>query len=177
MIIEDKVYYSVSKSFLHDIGLSLTANDAVHQEDNAVPLVVDSRVKCHHCTAVIKLKDMRKHVGKHILQKTLKNQHVIATCGFCGKHDTCISDLECSSRRGANLFFRIKSDCSYRVEYNKQPTKYSTRNKCSNGLVRCKVCKIVFWKYNIKLHFDESHDSADFPEDYLISDAERSAMM
>ena len=177
MINEDKISYSVCKSFLHDIGLSLAANDAANQDENTVSLIPEKKVKCYHCASVVKLKDMRKHVGGHILRNTLKNQHLISTCGFCGRNDICTSDLVCSSRRGANQFYRMKSDCAYKVEFNKQPIKYSTRNKCSNGLVRCKECNVVLWKYNIKLHYNVVHNSDNIPEDFTMSDSERCAMM
>jgi hypothetical protein len=135
-------------------------------------------VKCYHCNSTLKLKDMRKHVGRHVLTKTLANQHTAVTCGFCGRL-SCSNQLEQTSRRGAVEFFRMKSDCSYRVLPKKQPTKFSTRNICSNGLLRCHRCAepADVWKYNMSIHFAEVHDSNHTPEEWVISDDERRGLI
>ena len=126
-------------------------------------------IYCYHCKCTLKLKDMRKHVGRHILQKTLSNPHTANTFGFCGRA-FCSNQLEQTSRRGAVEFFRMRSDCSYRVLPKKQPTKFSTRNICSNGMLRYHRCvePADVWKYNMSIHFAEVHDSDHTPEDWII---------
>ena len=63
-------------------------------------------------------------------------------------------------------------------EYDTMQCNFSRfGSSSSNGFLKCKICENGIWKYNIKMHFEESHASDDFADDYVISDAERRSMM
>ena len=176
VVLAEKVVYSISKSPLHDIGLSLTSRDEnIHQENNIVQ-VNDTRVKCYHCAALVHLKDMRKHVGRHMLNQTLINEHSVTTCGFCGRN-ICSNELVVSSHKKGNVYYKLKSNCSYAIKPKKGYTTYSGRNTCSNGVIKCKICKADIWKYNIRIHYSEVHTNTSLPEDLIISDVEKGVVL
>ncbi len=109
IVLDDDIYYSVNKSFFHDIGLQLRVADEQEQPGTsaAVPMALESRVKCKHCNASLKLKDMRKHIGRHILKSTFKMPHTVKTCDFCGCSD-CDNELVESSRSGRKYFIILE---------------------------------------------------------------------
>ena len=118
IMLGDKIVYSIDKSFVHGLGLSIAANNSARQqEDNNVELNKDSRVKCYICDAIVKLKDMRKHVGKHVLSNTL--QHTLSTCGYCGR-SSCESHLKQTSRKKGQVYYRTETNCRYRFEIFKK---------------------------------------------------------
>ena len=58
---EDTIFYLVNKSFLHDIGITLTHN-AIEAVAIDQAITKDSLVKCEVCSTKLKLKKMRKHI-------------------------------------------------------------------------------------------------------------------
>ena len=40
----------------------------------------DGSIKCHHCNDLLKVNDMRMHVGRHILRKSMAYPHSVSTC-------------------------------------------------------------------------------------------------
>ena len=48
--------------------------------------------------------------------------------------------------------------CSYGYAFSlKSATKSSKRTPCTNRPTRCKICKCVFWSYNILIHYALQH--------------------
>ena len=105
---------------------------------------------CHNETSKkFKLKDMRSHVGKHILFEfrniaqfsTLKPGAVIGLdpCGWCGR-DGCLTQL---SKKGNTLASPIvTSSCEYhygKMAYGRAAT-CSQSSPCSNVPIHCPVC-------------------------------------
>ena len=112
MVRETGVAYVLSKSFVHDIGLTLSTCVASNAPVDAP--ANDGSIKCHHCNDQLKVKDMRVHVGRHILRITLASPHLVSTCGYCGRR-TCISTLVIPSQRGQKKYYKVETDCSYKV--------------------------------------------------------------
>ena len=172
---ENGVSYVLSKSFVHDIGLTLSARVTAD-----VPVDVpanDGTVKCHHCDARLKVKDMRVHVGRHILNKTLTIPHSVSTCGYCGRQN-CVSTLVVSSRRGQQQYYKVESDCSYKVQASKNKSTFSVRNKCTNTVLQCPICHKSMWKYNLPLHVAEEHTGMNMPTDdnFIVSEEEKKTL-
>ena len=48
--------------------------------------------------------------------------------------------------------------CTYGYSFSlKAAVKSTIRTPCTNRPVRCKVCKCVFWSYNIMTHYALNH--------------------
>ena len=62
------VAYVLSKSFVHDIGLTLSTRVASNAPVDAP--TNDGSIKCHHFHDRLKVKDMRMHVDRHIEKNT-----------------------------------------------------------------------------------------------------------
>ena len=116
------------------------------------------QVTCNVCHKQIDLLNMRTHIGVHILKGNLNP----SCCGFCGK-GSCQNMLVDSTKGRGKQFYKITSNCDYKVEWNKRP-QYSTRNHCSNLLSHCTVCKASIWTYNMQNHYETRHpDFEDVP--------------
>ena len=172
--------YSLSKSLMHDIGITL-AGRISHSDHTDAP-ANDGSVKCHHCDARMQLKGMRLHVARHILNKTLRTAHTVATCGFCGRtscrrsscrRSSCTSKLVQSSSRGREKYYKVESDCTFKVLPKKQLYTFSQRTKCTNMVMNCTICMLSVWKYNFHLHMLEKHPAEEVPSDTVICEKEK----
>ena len=93
---------------------------------------------------------MRQHVAGHILLDHLEN-----ACGYCGGQ--CLSKLIPTNKRKGVQYYKIDSECRYKIEFKKLPTMFSRRNKCTNILMKCRVCSHDIWKYALATHFSRVH--------------------
>ena len=59
----------------------------------------------------------------------------------------------------------------------KNQHKKSARNTCTNVILKCTLCKDDIWKYNMLLHFENNHSDRDLPDNYFITDEERSSVL
>ena len=143
-------------------------------------------VPCQLCSQPYKIKDMRAHVGRHILHSsrlqvedsdsdsdlprpdtmTEDNEAFTTTdpCGWCGQEGHCITQLVA---KGKN--FAVISNCDYhytRMQYTKASTFVSGKSICTNVPLRCHLCKHdtdqpfqvpTFWKYNFIHHIIKYH--------------------
>ena len=50
--------------------------------------------------------------------------------------------------------------------------KISALNPCTNRPVKCDLCKLVVWSYNIRIHYEQTHPNNDLPEIYLLKNDE-----
>ena len=115
---------------------------------------------------------MRMHVAKHILSGELEGSK---TCGFCGQ-DTCEIKLKSSSRGRGKTFFKISEwDCIYFYQYGSAKKFNKKNNPCTNIYQRCPIsgCLTDVWKYNFKAHFEEKHDSEEYPEQMIVCPEEK----
>ena len=126
--------------------------------------------KCKLCNKSIKTREMRSHVGAHILSDNLQYR-----CGFCGgPNGNCENKLIISSKKKGKSFYKVSSICHNKILNLKKPDALSRRNKCTNHVLMCPRCSSTQWKYNLPEHFADSHKEFDIPIDLIISDKERS---
>jgi len=136
----------------------------------------DTKVACKvpNCKERTDLKEMRTHVGEHILRGHVAGPNV---CGFCGL-STCENTLVQTSSKGVKKYFRLESSCAYSYSFGKNPEKLSRRIVCTNHVVKCVVpnCSASVWTYNFVCHYTEAHPEiaeCDIPK---IDDVERARM-
>ena len=141
-------------------------------------------VECYFCTTKTKLKDMRNHVGRHILcafrdvEDTLSLKEGmwigVNPCGWCGR-EGCKVQLSSNNN--------ISSSCSYhytKMMYAKA-AQYSKTSPCTNVPIHCPICPEGFsgqprtiWKYNALAHFAaehvpmESDELPDIPSHFIV---------
>ena len=139
-------------------------------------------VPCQLCSLPCKIKDMRSHVGSHILCSSRVNlegsnldsdllpdtninenfNHPTDPCGWCGREGHCITQLVAKGKKIA-----VISNCNYhyiRMQYTKASTFVSGKLICTNVPIRCSLCKNdgngplpTFWKYNFIHHIIKFH--------------------
>ena len=69
--------------------------------------------KCKLCNKVVVLKNMRIHVGQHILKLDDRNQpSMCGMCAFCGK-STCSASLVNTSKKNNEEKSKVSSTCDY----------------------------------------------------------------
>ena len=125
---------------------------------------------CKLCNESIKTREMRFHVGAHILSDNLQYR-----CGFCGgPNGNCENKLIISSKKKGKKFYKVSSLCQYKILNLKKPDALSRRNKCTNQVLMCPRCSFSRWKYNLPEHFADSHKEYNIPIDLIISDKEMS---
>ena len=125
-------------------------------------------VKCHKCKKNVDLKQMRVHVGVHIMKGEISN-----CCGFCGQQNRCENVLVESSKGKGRDYYKVASKCDYFVHWAKVP-QFSARMPCSNTLVHCLVCKASIWTYNAHDHYSRCHP--DFEAPVLVTAEEEKKM-
>ncbi|KII84375.1 hypothetical protein PLICRDRAFT_701936 [Plicaturopsis crispa FD-325 SS-3] len=130
--------------------------------------ISDEDVVCHQCTAVLKRKTVREHVGKHILlakrgvqeDGLAEKVHDYMPCGFCGRGGCAVTLLKTATT------FKAKSACSHHHSFGlKAALKGSDNTPCTNAPIICGLCyqdpKLqefqAIWKYNMVDHLRTSH--------------------
>ena len=169
------VYY-FDKQLIQDIGVHLTLINVNQQQSSSrstTSATVSaptsstasasgsaSGVTCKVCKKKnIQLKDMRSHVGKHIVKRETgpASEHV---CGFCGK-EGCKHTLQKSSHSRDRVFNAPKSDCVYHYSYKKLGQKATRYTPCLNRITNCPVCNMYIWSYNLVPHYHNAHPEED----------------
>ncbi|KAI1795787.1 hypothetical protein LXA43DRAFT_1090426 [Ganoderma leucocontextum] len=131
----------------------------------------NSPVACYLCRSKIPLKNMRNHVGHHIMYSMrdvpdalLKGDEVdvpVEPCGFCGREDKCITLF---TKKGTT--HKIASSCPYHYKSMAYTTaaKPSKTTPCTNVPIHCLLCPLTstgqpatIWKYNAMTHLFVSH--------------------
>ncbi|GJE88456.1 hypothetical protein PsYK624_045390 [Phanerochaete sordida] len=126
----------------------------------------NEKMSCHQCGTLVKRKELRGHVGTHILRALvgqmepdlLEQIDLIAhPCGVCGRSG-CTVELD-----GVNA----GSSCERFWPFTTGRANKSTNpNPSSNVPIECGLCKPihprskqrpVFWKYNVFLHIRIAH--------------------
>ncbi|KAL1688639.1 hypothetical protein GGG16DRAFT_12755, partial [Schizophyllum commune] len=160
-----------------------------------------TRVPCQLCNKLEQVKDMRNHVGKHILRANhgIEDDSLPADCtvgaepcGWCGRDDRgCIVHLLIPKGKGAR---QTISNCRY--HYATMPyasaSKSTKTNPVTNVPIHCPLCEPsdsgqprTIWKYNAARHISIEHGDtsdgscmlpADFIIDIFITSAEERAI-
>ena len=76
--------------------------------------------------------------------------------------------------RGANKFFApVSKDCKYHYSFSlKSAEKVLAFNPCTNRSIKCELCSLVVWSYNIQIHYTLNHSNNELLDRYLLSDDE-----
>ena len=112
-----------------------------------------TREKCKLCNKTVIFKNMRIHVGQHILKQTTYSQPSI--CEFCGK-STCLVSLVNTSKKRNERKYKVSSTCDYLINFNiKSAEKSSKDMPCCNRPIPCPYdeCKQIVWLYNLPSHY------------------------
>ena len=138
--------YYFNNKLIQDIGVHIVLSGQNNDTDEGT--------KCKICKRRVQLKDMRVHVGKHVIKNDITGEQD-DICGFCGKHG-CTVLLESTSHKGSKKYFSPKSNCVYFYPYKKVGDTPTRNNPCTNKIVTCKICNVYTWKYNLKHHFQKT---------------------
>ena len=92
-------------------------------------------LQCKLCTKKINQNGMRGHVAWHILTEDL-----VGHCGYCGRGCSCTSVLKKAARKMGKQYYKVESNCSYFVQLTKTPKKFTRNVRCTNHLMRCRLC-------------------------------------
>ena len=116
------------------------------------------KIKCKLCEKQLLIKNMRKHIGFHILNDSL--EYVYGFCGMSG----CSIDIIHGSGRGKTACKIISSNCEYKDKFSlKAAEKSSKSSPCTNRPLNCRLCKVVKWSYSMLGHMRKEH--SDYPAD------------
>ena len=118
---------------------------------------------------------MRLHVGWHILKGHLRPSTDL--CGFCGKNGCQVALQKGSKGSKRNKILKVWSDCEYYHIFNFKSDyeKVVPSNPCTNRPVICEICQGTYWTYNMKIHYEQSHNHITVPK--YVSDQERVAVL
>ncbi|KAF8150029.1 hypothetical protein B0H34DRAFT_826095, partial [Crassisporium funariophilum] len=152
---------------------------------NLVERKGDTEIPCHLCGSQQFLKNMRNHVGKHLLLSlrdmgdTDKNLNPdieigVNSCGWCGLDESCKTNLIRKQNRDNSDSFTLQSNCQYFYsKMNYASACKSTRSTpCTNVPLHCPLCPTgvngqpsTFWKYILIYHMHTYHvsDHDDLP--------------
>ena len=121
------------------------------------------------CNKVVVLKNMRIHVGQHILKLDDHNQPCM--CGFCSKSTSLVN----TSKKNNEKKSKVSSTCDYAYNFNlKSSENYSRRMPCCNRPLACPFdgCRHTIWFY-IPCHYRIDHGCNDVPDHLCISEMEK----
>ena len=141
-------------------------------DSNATP-------KCPLCNNRTKLKQLRGHIGQHVLfhsrgmeDNLPRKVRVLETpssnscslvcqigdnpCGFCGASG-CTTHLATQGKKQ-----QVKSNCHFYSPFKYGSAKKSTASSpCTNIPIYCPHCKKTIWKYNAVDHVITNHSGLD----------------
>ncbi|KAF8165171.1 hypothetical protein B0H34DRAFT_830366, partial [Crassisporium funariophilum] len=132
-------------------------------------LAAKDQVPCKLCGKILRLNQMRNHVGGHILRSLRTREFELLVvkvviglnpCGWCGLQG-CKTRM---TRKGKTT--SISSNCAYhysKMVYSRALIS-SESMPCTNVPVSCPICPSgqdqqspTFWKYNLIHHMTENH--------------------
>lgn len=172
--------YSFDKQLINDICVHLTINadqptctdvqtsSSTTSSGTTGADEASQRIKCKFCKRLVIHKEMRAHVGKHIVKGEIKVTQKL--CGFCGV-EGCSFSFEKSSASGSRSFYIPASNCLYFYKYKKIGDKATKYTPCTNKIISCPTCNMYMWTYNMSKHFEENHPSE--PNEFSISEEEK----
>ena len=123
----------------------------------------DDIFECITCQKKIKKQKMREHVGGHILREEIDCYR----CGYCGGNSSCSINLKKTSHQT----LIPESNCPYKMKFSLASASKSTvTGPCTNRPVLCSICKVVYWSYSYKKHYEDKH--SDYTCPITVTDAE-----
>ena len=148
---------------------NLLPSHATLTEASHIEQTEQSTFKCKLCNKPMGRKNMRQHIGSHILKDNLEN-----VCGFCGGQG-CDIDISCGSGRGKTVSEVPQSRCDFYEKFSiKAAANGSKRSPCTNRPIHCPVCTRVVWFY-MSFHYRSNHP--DYPRNtWLRNDDEKISM-
>ncbi|EQC28229.1 hypothetical protein SDRG_14053 [Saprolegnia diclina VS20] len=110
---------------------------------------------CMLCSASLKLKDLRQHVGAHMAFEDFG----VVRCGFCGQDDgSCVISLTAGTST-VTVTPVPQGNCPrFRKFYVTSATK---NHKCTNIPQQCALCSKWLWKYTLRQHYRDCHGGLD----------------
>ena len=158
------------KQLIQDVGVHISLCDVDHTSATSSDNMM-RKCKVKGCRKMVTLSNMRKHVGKHILNKEVQKSERL--CGFCGA-EGCSTNLK-KSNKGKKLFFTPeRGGCTYFWPYVKIGDDATRNVPCTNKLKHCPACNVVIWTYNLHFHYENQHP--ELQNVYRISDREHEIM-
>ena len=132
-------------------------------------LAIDKSITCTVCKKCgIKLKDLRAHIGRHILKKDVSS----LACGYCGSFEWLLYRTEKTTHKT----IIPASNCKLYIKFSlKSALTSRERTPCSNRPVSCQLCKNVYWSYALQDHYTAVHTGETYP--LVISDEEKKLML
>ncbi|TRM59533.1 hypothetical protein BD626DRAFT_633076 [Schizophyllum amplum] len=125
----------------------------------------EQRLPCRVCGQNVSGPDRQTHMGKHIFLASTGQPDESATeapvsraypCGFCGGPSRTEQQDGCSVGFGAKN--TAVSTCSQAHSFMiKSAAKASRAKPCTNVPMRCRLCPMIQWKYNMSTHLRERH--------------------
>jgi hypothetical protein len=137
----------------------------------------NEKIKCKvlgcKCKKLIRLVQMRLHVGWHIMHGLTADPH---RCGYCGLIG-CNVSLVKTSGFGEKANYGPESDCEYHYKFNfakksstEEAKKIPVSYPCLNRPVKCEHCEHIYWSYNMEAHHSKAHRGIDFEQ--LVTEEE-----
>ncbi|KAF6764585.1 hypothetical protein DFP72DRAFT_1059553 [Ephemerocybe angulata] len=177
---------SIPKFTSSDLPYRQNGKIALAVEDASCLLVTkhdgEATVPCYLCGLILKLKNMRNHVGGHILKAARDivdpvlrsdiNPSEMAEsspCGWCGRYTTpCRTQFKDLGKDK----YAVLSNCEYHYTQMKYApaSKFSKATPCTNVPIACLLCSTAeselgsptqhittVWKYNLQTHLATHH--------------------
>ena len=88
------------------------------------------------------------------LEGTFREEIDCYRCGFCGGNSSCSITL----KKTTHQTLVPDSNYPYKMKFSLASADKSTvSGPCTNQPVSCSICKVVYWNYSIKRHYEEKH--------------------
>ena len=115
------------------------------------------KIKCKvlgcKCKKLIRLLQMRLHVGWHIIHGLAADPH---RCGYCGQI-CCNVSLVKTSGIGESAIYGPESDCEYHYKFSTKKSSTEEAKKIPASYpclpVKCQHCEHIYWSYNMEAHY------------------------
>lgn len=154
---KDSGKFFFSRSLIADIGVTYMLNQPNDVDDGPSSSSDGAKWKCKLCPRTIDVRNMRAHVGKHILFDNLEYRY---PCGYCGREGCTVKLLYRDKRKRHS--YTPPDSCSYHPGQIRKSTKPSKRVPCLNYVMHCPKCKVDVWSYNLKHHYQDFHPNVEF---------------
>ena len=74
-----------------------------------------------------------------------------------------------------NSTIKWRATAQYVVQLTETPKKFTRNVRCTNHLMRCRICpqETGVWKYSLLQHFEQFHEGCDLLQEEVLGDDER----
>ena len=161
-----------SQTMFSDLGITWIPHQPTASEMEASVSAdnnTTSKWKCKICAKDVQVKDMRCHIGRHILFGDVTSNYPYGFCGLEG----CTVRLAYRDKKKRHSYVPDEC-CSYHSGTIRKAKQPSRRIPCLNYIDKCPKCGTFVWNYNLKRHFVDFHPNNNFISP--VSDSEVEAM-